>query len=203
MIFDYLLSIIIKSITSPNITQFSSHTPESPSKLNSLWWSVLLSSQKWKISFAPRNLFNSRINNRALLLQRLLFIFCSCWRRLLLKDQLFICLFVESLLLLSLSIFPIIIFFVTVVAMITIFISSSFISPSLVLLLVVFLFFFSFFFFFFSFWFKRSNVSRVVTLLVDSQPLSVFCHMGNFGCGDGGWTPVMKIDGRKVHTFVK
>ena len=77
MIFDYLLSIIIKSITSPNITQFSSHIPESPSKLNSLWWSVLLSSQKWKISFAPRNLFNSRINNRALLVQRLLFIFCS------------------------------------------------------------------------------------------------------------------------------
>ena len=149
MIFDYLLSIIIKSITSPNITQFSSHIPESPSKLNSLWWSVLLSSQKWKISFAPWNLFNSRINNRALLLQRLLFIFCSCWRRLLLKDRLFICLFVESLLLLSLSIFPIMIFFVTVVAMITIFISSSFISPSLVLLLVVFLFFFFHFFFFF------------------------------------------------------
>ncbi|XP_066026048.1 fibrillin-1-like [Pocillopora verrucosa] len=43
-----------------------------------------------------------------------------------------------------------------------------------------------------------SNVSGVVTLLVDSQPLSVFCHMGNFGCGDGGWTPVMKIDGRKT-----
>ena len=46
-------------------------------------------------------------------------------------------------------------------------------------------------------------MSGVVTLLVDSQPLSVFCHMGNFGCGDGGWTPVMKIDGRKVHTFIK
>ena len=51
------------------------------------------------------------------------------------------------------------------------------------------------------FWFKRSNVSGVVTLLVDSQPLSVFCHMGSFGCGDGGWTPVMKIDGREVHTY--
>ena len=100
-----------------------------------------------KISFVPRNMFNSRINNRALLLQRLLFIFCSCWRRLLLNDQLFICLFVESLLL-SLSIFPIIIFIVTVVAMITILISSSFISPSLFLLLVVFLFFFLFFIFF-------------------------------------------------------
>jgi len=22
--------------------------------------------------------------------------------------------------------------------------------------------------------------------------------MGDFGCGDGGWTPVMKIDGNKV-----
>ena len=51
------------------------------------------------------------------------------------------------------------------------------------------------------FWFKRSNVSGVVTLLVDSQPLSVFCHMGSFGCGDGGWTPVMKIDGREVQTY--
>ena len=51
------------------------------------------------------------------------------------------------------------------------------------------------------FWFKRSNVSGVVTLLVDSQPLSVFCHMGSFGCGDGGWTPVMKIDGREMHTY--
>ena len=46
-------------------------------------------------------------------------------------------------------------------------------------------------------------MSGVVTLLVDSRPLSVFCHMGNFECGDGGWTPVMKIDGRKVHTFIK
>ena len=46
-------------------------------------------------------------------------------------------------------------------------------------------------------------MSSVVTFLVDSQPLSVFCHMGNFGCGDGGWTPVMKIDGTKVNTFVK
>ena len=44
-------------------------------------------------------------------------------------------------------------------------------------------------------------MSGVVTLLVDSQPLSVFCHMENFGCGDGGWTPVIKIDGREVHNF--
>ena len=42
-------------------------------------------------------------------------------------------------------------------------------------------------------------MSSVVTLLVDSKPVSVLCHMGDFGCGDGGWTPVLKIDGRKVH----
>ncbi|PFX16288.1 hypothetical protein AWC38_SpisGene19441 [Stylophora pistillata] len=43
-----------------------------------------------------------------------------------------------------------------------------------------------------------TNVSGVVTLLVDSQLVSVFCHMGDFGCGDGGWTPVMKIDGSQT-----
>ena len=42
-------------------------------------------------------------------------------------------------------------------------------------------------------------MSIVVTLLIDSQPVPVLCHLGNFGCGDGGWTPVMKIDGTKVH----
>ena len=52
--------------------------------------------------------------------------------------QLFVCLFVESLLL-SLSNFPIVIFILTIVAMT--FISSSFISPSLSSLLVVFGFF--------------------------------------------------------------
>ena len=46
--------------------------------------------------------------------------------------------------------------------------------------------------------FNRSNVSQVVTLILDSKPTSVLCHMGDFGCGDGGWTPVMKIDGNKV-----
>ncbi|XP_074630942.1 uncharacterized protein LOC141889519 isoform X3 [Acropora palmata] len=39
--------------------------------------------------------------------------------------------------------------------------------------------------------------SHVATLYLDSIPTSVFCHMDNFGCGDGGWTPVMKIDGNK------
>ena len=66
-----------------------------------------------------------------------MFIFRRFWR---LKDQIFICLFVESLLLLSLCIFPIIIFIATVVAMIVIFISSSLISPSLFSLLIVFFF---------------------------------------------------------------
>ena len=31
-----------------------------------------------------------------------------------------------------------------------------------------------------------------------SEKIPVYCHMENFGCGDGGWTPVMKIDGTKV-----
>ncbi|PFX25311.1 hypothetical protein AWC38_SpisGene10074 [Stylophora pistillata] len=43
----------------------------------------------------------------------------------------------------------------------------------------------------------RSYVSQLVTLRVDSKPVSVLCHMGVFGCGNGGWTPVMKIDGTK------
>ncbi|KAL9953947.1 hypothetical protein ACROYT_G041429 [Oculina patagonica] len=30
-----------------------------------------------------------------------------------------------------------------------------------------------------------------------SQKIPVYCHMGNFGCGDGGWTLAMKIDGTK------
>ena len=42
-------------------------------------------------------------------------------------------------------------------------------------------------------------MSSAVTLLVDSKPVSVLCHMGDFGCEDGGWTPVLNIDGRKVH----
>ena len=46
--------------------------------------------------------------------------------------------------------------------------------------------------------FIRSRVSQLVTLHFDSKPISVLCHMGDFGCGDGGWTPVMKINGSKV-----
>ena len=41
----------------------------------------------------------------------------------------------------------------------------------------------------------------MVTLHFDSEPTSVFCHMGNFGCGDGGWTTVVKIDGNKLWPF--
>ena len=41
-------------------------------------------------------------------------------------------------------------------------------------------------------------MSQLVTLYIDSKLTSVFCHMGNFGCGDGGWTPVMKINGNEV-----
>ncbi|XP_078351324.1 uncharacterized protein LOC144636055 [Oculina patagonica] len=43
----------------------------------------------------------------------------------------------------------------------------------------------------------KPAVSKLVTLQLNSKPVSVLCHFGNFGCGDGGWTPVMKIDGNK------
>ncbi len=44
----------------------------------------------------------------------------------------------------------------------------------------------------------RSTKSQVFTLMFGSQKIPVYCHMGNFGCGDGGWTLAMKIDGSKV-----
>ncbi|XP_078351768.1 uncharacterized protein LOC144636431 [Oculina patagonica] len=47
---------------------------------------------------------------------------------------------------------------------------------------------------------NKSRVSELVTLQFDSKPISVLCHFGDFGCGDGTWTPVMKIDGNK-NTF--
>ena len=46
--------------------------------------------------------------------------------------------------------------------------------------------------------FQRLNASQLVTLVVGSTPISIFCHMGDFGCGGGGWTPVIKMDGNKV-----
>ncbi|XP_022804043.1 uncharacterized skeletal organic matrix protein 5-like [Stylophora pistillata] len=39
--------------------------------------------------------------------------------------------------------------------------------------------------------------SQVYPLVFGSQYVPVYCHMGDFGCGDGGWTLAMKIDGRK------
>jgi len=44
----------------------------------------------------------------------------------------------------------------------------------------------------------NSSTSRVYELMFGSQKIPVYCHMGNFGCGDGGWTPAMKIDGSKI-----
>ncbi|CAH3128168.1 unnamed protein product [Pocillopora meandrina] len=44
---------------------------------------------------------------------------------------------------------------------------------------------------------NKSNVSKLVSLHLGSQLTTVLCHMGDFGCGDGGWTPVMKINGNK------
>ena len=47
-------------------------------------------------------------------------------------------------------------------------------------------------------YFNRSNVNELVSLHLGSRPTTVLCRMGDFGCGDGGWTPVMKVDGSKV-----
>ena len=47
---------------------------------------------------------------------------------------------------------------------------------------------------------SRTNKTQMVTITFDSKPTSVLCHMGDFGCGDGGWTPVMKMDGNKVRS---
>ena len=47
----------------------------------------------------------------------------------------------------------------------------------------------------------RSSKSQVYPLMFGSQKIPVYCHMGNFGCGAGGWTLAMKIDGTKVCSF--
>jgi len=44
----------------------------------------------------------------------------------------------------------------------------------------------------------RWTKSQVLPLKFGSQQIPVYCHMGDFGCGDGGWTLAMKIDGTKV-----
>ena len=48
------------------------------------------------------------------------------------------------------------------------------------------------------FYSHSSPTSQVYPLMFGSQKIPVFCHMGNFGCGDGGWTLAMKINGAKV-----
>ena len=45
---------------------------------------------------------------------------------------------------------------------------------------------------------ERTAKSQVYTLMLGSRNIQVYCHMGDFGCGSGGWTPVMKTDGTKV-----
>ena len=47
----------------------------------------------------------------------------------------------------------------------------------------------------------RKRISGAYNLKISSIP--VYCHMGdrNFGCGTGGWTTVMKIDGTQVLFF--
>ncbi|KAL9954487.1 hypothetical protein ACROYT_G042035 [Oculina patagonica] len=47
---------------------------------------------------------------------------------------------------------------------------------------------------------NKYNATQLVTLHFGPTPTSVLCHMGDFGCGDGVWTPVMKTDGNK-NTF--
>ena len=51
------------------------------------------------------------------------------------------------------------------------------------------------------FHFRSSTKSQVYTLKFGSQKIPVYFHMGNFGCGDGGWTLAMKINGAKVKRF--
>ena len=50
---------------------------------------------------------------------------------------------------------------------------------------------------------SRSKKSGEVTLHLDSKPMSVFCHMGDFGCGDEGWTPIMKTNRNKVAIYLR
>ena len=45
---------------------------------------------------------------------------------------------------------------------------------------------------------NRSSGSQVYNLTFGSLRIPVFCHMEDFGCGVGGWTPIMKIDGNKA-----
>ncbi|CAH3151087.1 unnamed protein product [Porites lobata] len=42
-----------------------------------------------------------------------------------------------------------------------------------------------------------SSISQVYNINFGLQEVPVFCHMGDFGCGDGGWTLAVKINGSK------
>ena len=49
--------------------------------------------------------------------------------------------------------------------------------------------------------FDRACENKAYTLNVNSEQIPVYCHMVGAkleACGGGGWTLVMKIDGRKV-----
>ena len=45
--------------------------------------------------------------------------------------------------------------------------------------------------------FNSSSKSQMYALKFGFQEVPVYCHMGDFGCGNGGWTLTMKIDGTK------
>ncbi|XP_074607243.1 putative skeletal organic matrix protein 5 isoform X2 [Acropora palmata] len=47
---------------------------------------------------------------------------------------------------------------------------------------------------------QRRTKSQVYMLMLGSRNIPVYCFMGDFGCGIGGWTLVMKTDGTK-NTF--
>ncbi|XP_044169875.1 uncharacterized skeletal organic matrix protein 5-like [Acropora millepora] len=44
---------------------------------------------------------------------------------------------------------------------------------------------------------QRRTKSQVYMLMLGSRNIPVYCFMGDFGCGSGGWTLVMKTDGTK------
>ena len=50
---------------------------------------------------------------------------------------------------------------------------------------------------------NSANSNKAYELNVDSNEVQVYCHMTNInGCGSGGWTLAMKIDGSKVQLLV-
>ena len=54
--------------------------------------------------------------------------------------------------------------------------------------------------------FTRKRENKAYLLNVDSKQIPVYCHMeaAELGaCGGGGWTLVMKIDGKKVAAAIQ